>query len=188
MQVRDLLPVRSCARALGTLAVGLLLAGCPSTGGGSAGGAQWPTASKLTPQPLPSTASWHGVFFINTAGTRGTMHILLTSEDKFHGCWLAEDKHARATFVGTVKENIAMFDWTQKKVNFAGAPERVTAYLVMTPDPEGRHKVKGEYGPDLSSDSGSAWEGIRQKNADPKEDGCKLEEGDTLSGESKPLD
>lgn len=190
MQLSDLLPsvFRTCSRATAVFAVGAILAGCPSSGGGAAGGPQWPTASKLSPTPLPVGASWHGVFFINTPGTRGTMHVLLSGDDKIHGCWLAEDKHARATFVGTIKENIAMFDWTQKRVGFAGAPERVTSYLVMTPDPEGRHRVKGEYGADLSSDAGSTWEGIKQKNAEAKDDGCKLEEGDTLPGESKPLE
>ncbi|MBI2389871.1 MAG: hypothetical protein HYV09_09785 [Deltaproteobacteria bacterium] len=186
MQLRALL---ASAALLTSAALTTALTGCPSGSGGGPGSPQWPTASKITPQTLPPGVSWHGVWFINTAGTRGTMHILLSGgEDKFHGCWLAEDKHARATFTGTLKENVAMFDWTQKRVGFAGAPERVTAYLVLTPDAEGRHKVKGEYGADVSSDSGSPWEGIRQKNAEPKEDGCKLEEGDTLPGETKPLE
>src|SRR5690606_29280866 len=107
--------------------------------------------------------------------------------DKFYGCWIAEDKHARATFVGTYKENVAMFDWTEKRVGFAGAPERVTAYLVMTPDPDGRDRVKGEYGSDLSDDSGNTWEGIRQRNQEPRPDGCKLDEGDTLPTDDQPL-
>ncbi len=151
------------------------------------GAAQFPTASKLSPTALPQGVTWSGVWFINTAGSRGTMHILMSGEDKFHGCWMAEDKHARATFVGTAKENIAMFDWTQRKVGFVGAPERVSAYLILTPVEDGRHKIKGEYGGDLSSDSGNTWEGIKQKNAEPKEDGCKLEEGDTETT-GKPLD
>jgi hypothetical protein len=165
----------------------LALAGCKG-GGGAAGSPQWPVAEKLTPTPLPAGVNWHGVWFISTAGSRGTMHILTTSDDKFHGCWMAEDKHARATFTGTMKENIAMFDWTQKRVGFAGAPDHVTAYLVLTPDAEGRHKVKGEYGTDVNNDGGNNWEGIKQKNAEPKEDGCKLEEGDTLPSETKPLE
>lgn len=170
---------------LSTAFVALFLVGCPS--GGSANGPNYPTASKIKPQPLPSGASWNGVFFINTAGSRGTMHILLSGDDKFHGCWLAEDKHARATFVGTFKDNVAMFDWTQKRVGFAGAPDRVAAYLVMSPDPEGKHRVKGEYGENLTTDTGTSWEGVRQKNAEPKEDGCRLEEGDTLPTDVKPL-
>ena len=178
--------LRAIFPSFAVVALSAALFGCNGSSG-SGSGPQWPTASKITPQPLPSTASWHGVWFINTPGTRGTMHILTSSDDKFHGCWLAEDKHARATFVGTFKENVAMFDWTQKRVGFAGAPDRVTAYLVMTPDPEGRDRVKGEYGEDVKLDAGSPWEGIRQKNAEPKEDGCKLEEGDTLPSETKPL-
>lgn len=170
---------------LSTAFVALFLVGCPS--GANPNGPNWPNAAKLKPEALPSGASWNGVFFINTAGSRGTMHILLSGEDKFHGCWLAEDKHARATFVGTFKENIAMFDWTQKRVGFAGAPDRVAAYLVMSPDPEGKHRVKGEYGENLTTDGGTTWEGVRQKNAEPKEDGCKLEEGDTLPTDVKPL-
>lgn len=162
------------------------LAGCPS--GGGSGSPQWPNASKISTQPLPSNASWQGVWFISTPGSRGTMHLFTQSDDKLHGCWIAEDKHARATFTGTYKDNVAMFDWTQKRVGFAGAPEHVTAYLVMTPDPDGRHKVKGEYGVDVSNDGGNNWEGIKQKNADPKEDGCKLDEGDTLPSETKPLE
>lgn len=161
------------------------ITGCP--GSGSANGPNWPNAEKVKTAPLPAGASWNGVFFINTPGSRGTMHILLSGEDKIHGCWLAEDKHARATFVGVIKDNLAMFDWTQKRVGFAGAPDRVTAYLVMTPDPEGKHKVKGEYGENMKNDGGSTWEGVRQKNAEPKEDGCRLEEGDTLPSEDKPL-
>jgi hypothetical protein len=180
MNVRALLP------SLAVVAVSALLSGCPS-GGSNPNGPNWPTASAIKPQALPGNATWHGVWFINTAGTRGTMHILLSGDDKFHGCWMAEDKHARATFVGTYKENVAMFDWTQKRVGFAGAPDRVTAYLVMSADAEGRFKVKGEYGEDLKNDSGSVWEGVKQKNAEPKEDGCKLEEGDTLPTEVKPL-
>ena len=174
---------------LPALALFASLAGCPSSGSaGGPGSPQWPTGSKLKGSPMPATASWTGVYFINTPGTRGTMHLLASGDEKFHGCWIAEDKHAKATFVGTIKENVALFDWTQKRVGFAGAPDRVTAYLVMTPDAEGgKHVVKGEYGADLTSDAGSPWEGIRQKNAEPKEDGCKLEEGDTLPGESKPL-
>lgn len=180
MRTRAILPIAALLAAFS-------FAACKGSGGSGGGSPQWPTASKLSPQPLPQNASWHGVWFINTPGSRGTMHILTTGDDKFHGCWIAEDKHARATFVGTMKENIAMFDWTQKRVGFAGAPEHVTAYLVMTPDAEGRHKVKGEYGVDVSSDSGNGWEGIKQKNQDPKEDGCKLDEGDTLPGDDKPL-
>lgn len=168
-----------------TAVVAVSLFAC--NGGKSGDGPQWPTAEKIKPQPLPTGASWIGVFFINTPGTRGTMHILSSGDDKIHGCWLAEDKHAVAKFIGTIKENVAMFDWTQKRVGFAGAPDRVTAYLVMTPDAEGKHKVKGEYGENLSNDGGSPWEGVRQKNAEPKEDGCKLEEGDTLPSETKPL-
>lgn len=170
---------------LATAFAALLLVAC--SGGKSGNGPAWPTAEKIKTSPLPDGASWNGVFFINTPGSRGTMHILLSGDDKIHGCWLAEDKHARATFVGTIKDNVAMFDWTQKRVGFAGAPDRVTAYLVMTADAEGRHKVKGEYGENLSNDAGSVWEGVRQKNAEPKEDGCKLEEGDTLPSETKPL-
>lgn len=180
MKVRALLP------SLAVVAVSALLTGCPS-GGSNPGGPNWPTASKIKPQSLPGNATWHGVWFINTPGTRGTMHILLSGDDKFHGCWMAEDKHARATFVGTYKDNVAMFDWTQKRVGFAGAPDRVTAYLVMSVDNEGRYKVKGEYGENLNDDSGSPWEGVKQKNAEPKEDGCKLEEGDTLPTDVKPL-
>lgn len=172
--------------ALLTSAVVLLtLTGCPS--GKSGEGPQWPNGEKVKATPLPTGASWNGVFFISTPGTRGTMHILLSGDDKIHGCWLAEDKHAVAKFVGTIKENVALFDWTQKRVGFAGAPDRVTAYLVMTADAEGKHKVKGEYGENMSNDGGSNWEGVRQKNAEPKEDGCKLEEGDTLPSEGKPL-
>jgi hypothetical protein len=163
------------------------LLGCNGGGGGGPGTARWPKASTLKATALPTGASWHGVWFINTPGSRGTMHVLETNDGKFHGCWMAEDKHARATFVGTLNDNIAMFDWTQKRIGFAGAPERVTAYLVMEPQDDGRHKVSGEYGVDLANDAGNRWEGIKQKNQEPKEDGCKIEEGDTVPTDVKPL-
>lgn len=174
------------ALSLCFVAATALLASCNGSGN-NPNGPNWPTASSLKPQSLPGNATWHGVWFINTPGTRGTMHILLSGDDKFHGCWIAEDKHARATFVGTYKDNVAMFDWTQRLVGVAGAPQRVTAYLVMSVDDEGRFKVKGEYGEDMKNDSGSPWEGVKQKNQEPKEDGCKLEEGDTLPTDVKPL-
>ena len=173
-----------------TLGVAFSTMGCPSSGGGGGGtgSPQWPVGSKKGTTALPSNVSWQGVYFISTPGTRGTMHLFTGSDEKIHGCWMAEDKHAKATFTGTVKDNLALFDWTEKKIGFAGAPTRITAYMVMDADPEGRHRVKGEYGADLSSDSGSVWEGIRQKNAEPKEDGCKIEEGETIPTETKPLD
>jgi len=182
--------LRSISLGFALTAVALCTAGCPSGGGGSggAGSPQWPNGSKKATSPLPGTVSWTGVYFINTPGTRGTMHLFAGADDKMHGCWMAEDKHAKATFTGTIKDNLALFDWTEKKIGFAGAPARITAYLLMDPDAEGKHKVHGEYGNDLSNDSGSQWEGIRQKNAEPKEDGCKIEEGETIPTETKPLE
>jgi hypothetical protein len=160
--------------------------GCSGTRS-SAGGAQWPTASKIDSKPLPSGTDWPGVYFINTAGSRGYMHILSSGSDDIHGCWLAEDKHAKATFTGKLKDNVAMFDWTEQKVGFAGAPSRVSAYLVLTPDPEGRDKVEGQYGEDLSNDGVNKWAGVRQKGQQPKENGCELEAGDTVNTDDKPL-
>lgn len=173
-----------------TFGLAAFLAGCPSGGkGGVAGEPQWPISSKIATTPLPGTVSWTGVYFINTPGTRGTMHLFEGNEGKVHGCWLAEDKHAKATFVGESKDNLVKLDWTEKRIGFAGAPVHLTAYFVMTPDVEGgKHLIKGEYGNDISSDGGSPWEGIRQKNAEPKEDGCKLDEGETVPVETKPLE
>ncbi|GAC1572115.1 MAG: hypothetical protein NVS3B20_24040 [Polyangiales bacterium] len=178
------------ALAMATALIGLLsITDCsPSGGSSTVGSPQWPKSSSMSVQPLPPTVNWTGVYFINTPGSRGTMHLFLGESDKIHGCWLAEDRHAKATFVGKAKDNLAMLDWTQKRVGFAGAPDRVTAYLVLTPDAEGRHKVAGEYGSDLSNDAGTPWEGVRQKNQEPKEDGCKLERGDSLPSETKPLE
>ncbi len=173
-------------RSLSLLAVGIALTGCPS-GKGGPGDAQWPKAGQVKTAPLPSGASWVGVFFINSSGSRGTMHILSSGDEKIHGCWIAEDKHATASFVGTTKDNLAMFDWTEKRVGFAGPPSRLTAYLVMSSDAEGRVRVAGEYGEDLTNDGGNKWEGVRQKNQEPKEDGCKLEAGDTVPTEGGNL-
>jgi hypothetical protein len=179
---------RAFLRSLSIVAVSTALLGCNGGGsGGSGSGPRWPGASKVSAQELPAGASWNGVWFINTPGVRGTMHVLLSGDDKFYGCWIAEDKHSRATFVGTFKENVAKFDWTEKRVGFAGPPTRLAAYLVMSGDGEGRHKVKGEYGDGLDDDRGSPWEGLKQKNAEAKADGCNLEEGDTLPTEAKPL-
>ena len=166
------------------------LVGCPSGGTGAAGSPQWPHASKLATQPLPGNTSWTGVYFINTGGSRGTMHLFATGVDsKVHGCWIAEDKHAKATFVGTEKDNVVMLDWTEKRVGFAGAPVHVTGYFVMSPDPDlGKDKIKGEYGADVSSDSGSLWEGIRLLRQEPKEGGCNIEEGEAIPTETKPLE
>lgn len=173
-------------RSLSLLAVGIALTGCPS-GKGGPGEAQWPKAGQVKTAALPSGASWVGVFFINSSGSRGTMHILSSGDEKIHGCWIAEDKHATASFVGTTKDNLAMFDWTEKRVGFAGPPSRLTAYLVMSSDAEGRVRVAGEYGEDLTNDGGNKWEGVRQKNQEPKEDGCKLEAGDTVPTEGGNL-
>lgn len=174
---------------IATLCLAVAAMGCPSGGGAGNGSPNWPKASTLTPTPLPAGVSWHGVYFINTAGTRGTMQLMEGGEDKVHGCWIAEDKHAKATFTGTYKDNVLKLDWTEKRIGFAGAPTKMTAYFVMTPDPEnGKHLIKGEYGDSESNDSGNPWEGIRQKNADPKEDGCKIEEGETIPVETKPLE
>jgi hypothetical protein len=164
----------------------LALAGCPSAGGGTT--PKWPRGSSITPTPLPSDVQWQGVYFISTPGTRGTMH-LLGGEEGIHGCWIAEDKHATAKFSGKVKDNVALFDWTEKQVGHMGAPTRATAYLVLTPDPEhGKHKIAGEYGENLSDDGGSKWEGIRQPSREPSDDGCKLDKGDAVGVDSKPLD
>jgi hypothetical protein len=183
--VSILRPLTHCLVA-GALVAVAVAAGC-NGGAGSAGGASWPNASKLKAQPLPSGITWTGVYFINTMGSRGTMHLFVAEENKIHGCWLAEDKHARATFLGEVNENIAKFDWTEKKVGFTGAPTHITAYLVLTPDPEGRHHVAGEYGEDATNDGGNKWEGIKQKNQEPKEDGCRLEAGDTVPSGENPV-
>jgi len=130
----------------------------------------------LTPEPLPAGVSWHGTWSVTAPGSvRGTMHILMRGDDKFDGCWIAEDKHARATFIGRTKDNIAMFEWTQKRLGSAGEFERVSAYLLLDPVGDGRHRIKGEYGPDVSTDAGSVWQGIKKDN-EPKEDGCRLEE------------
>lgn len=170
----------------------LLLAvtsGCPSSKGDASKGPQWPKAESIAPKELPSTVSWPGVYFINTGGSRGTMHLLSGGEDKIHGCWLAEDKHARATFTGIVKENVAELHWVEKRVGFVGPPVKMTAYFVMTPDADtGRDRIAGEFGEDETNDSGSAWEGIRQKNQVPSEEGCKIDEGETIPSDSKPLE
>ena len=160
-------------------ALSLTLSACPA-GKGAAGDAHWPKASALKPAPLPSGATWVGVFFLNSAGSRGTMHVLSSGDNKIHGCWIAEDKHAVATFIGTTNENIAMFDWTERRIGSASTPSRLTAYLVMVVDAEGRTRVSGEYGEDLANDGGNKWEGVRQKNQEPKEDGCKLDSGDAV--------
>lgn len=173
----------TCALATGLLA-------CPSGGAGSGNGSPaWPKASTLQTTPLPGSVSWTGVYFINTPGSRGTMHLLEGGDNRVHGCWLAEDKHARATFTGTEKDNLVMLDWTEQRIGFAGAPTRMTAYLLLTPDTEtGKNTIKGEYGGDLSNDSGSPWEGILLKNQDPKENGCQIEEGESMPVETKPLE
>jgi hypothetical protein len=174
-----------CAIAI----AGFTLGGCPSGGGAGNGSPAWPKASSLQTTALPGTVSWTGVYFINTPGSRGTMHLMTGGDNRVHGCWLAEDKHARATFTGTEKDNLVMLDWTEQRIGFAGAPTRMTAYLILTPDNEtGTNTIKGEYGADLSNDSGSAWEGILLKNQDPKEDGCKIEEGESMPVETKPLE
>src|SRR4051812_3654024 len=62
---------------LTTVALVAATTGCPSGGAGAGNGSPaWPTASKLTPTPLPGSVSWTGVYFISTGGTRGTMHLL----------------------------------------------------------------------------------------------------------------
>ena len=175
----------ACAMAGATVA----LAGCPSGGGAANGSPAWPKGSTLQTTPLPATVSWTGVYFLSTPGTRGTMHLFEGGDNRVHGCWMAEDKHARATFTGTEKDNLVLLDWTEQKIGFAGAPTHVTAYLLMTPDNEqGKHKIAGEYGGDVSNDSGSTWEGIKLKNQEPKEDGCKIEEGESMPVETKPLE
>lgn len=171
---------------LAAAALCLATAGCPN-GSGPAGSPQWPAASKIKPEPLSGTSEWPGVYFINTAGSRGYMHLLSSGSGGIHGCWLAEDRHARATFTGTVQDNLAKFDWTENKVGFAGPPSHLTAYLVMTPQPDGRDKVAGKYGEDLSDDGVNDWQGVKQKGQTPKEDGCKLDEGDTIQTEGKGL-
>jgi hypothetical protein len=171
---------------LAAAVVCLATAGC-SGSRGPAGSPQWPSAEKVSTQALPSGTEWPGVYFINTAGSRGYMHLLSSGGENIHGCWLAEDKHARATFTGTVKDNLAMLDWTENKVGFAGKPSHLTAYLVLTPDAEGRDKVQGKYGEDVSNDGVFEWAGVRQKGQSPKEDGCKLDEGDTIETPGKGL-
>jgi hypothetical protein len=163
------------------------LAAC-SSGGATNGPAKWPKADGISTTALPSTVTWQGVWFINSGGSRGTMHLFVTGDDRIHGCWLAEDRHAVATFMGHVKDNLAKFDWTERRVGFAGPPAHVAAYLVMTPVEGGRDKVEGEYGENTSTDTGTHWEGIRQLRSEPKEDGCKLEAGDTTPIETKPLE
>jgi hypothetical protein len=117
------------------------------------------------------------------------MHLFESGDNRVHGCWIAEDKHSRATFTGTAKDNLVMLDWTEKLIGFAGAPTRMTAYLVLTPDPDqGKHKIAGEYGNDVSNDGGNPWDGILLKNQEPKEDGCKIDEGETVPVETKPLE
>ena len=117
------------------------------------------------------------------------MHVLSGGDDKVHGCWLAKDKHARATFTGTVKENIAELDWIERRVGFVGPASKSTGYFVMTPDAEnGSDKIAGQFGDDESNDSGHPWEGVRQKHTEPSEDGCKLEEGETVPTDTKPLE
>ena len=182
--------VRRFASGSAAALVAVAVMGCPSGGGsGAAGSAKWPKASSISATPLPPGVNWQGVWFINTAGSRGTMHLFTEGDDKVHGCWLAEDKHSRATFVGSYHDNIVMLDWTEKRVGFAGAPVHVTGYFVMKPDPElGKDTINGEYGNDVSNDSGSPWQGIRLKNQDPKPDGCNIEEGEAVPVETKPLE
>ena len=173
---------------IGVLAVAALCiatTGCPS--GGAAGEAQWPNASKIKTEPLAGNAEWPGVYFINTAGSRGYMHLLSSGGDSFHGCWLAEDRHSRATFTGKIKDNVAMFDWTESKVGFAGPPSRLSAYLVYTSVADGRDTVAGKYGDDLTNDGVNDWAGVKQKGQAPKEDGCKLDQGDMIQTEGKQL-
>jgi hypothetical protein len=178
---------RRFAMVISATAVAALLGGCPSGPGGSGytGDAKWPKASGLATTALPAGVNWQGVWFINTAGSRGTMHLFTEGDDKIHGCWIAEDKHSRATFVGSYKDNLVMLDWTEKRVGFAGAPVHVTGYFLMKPDPElGKDTIAGEYGADASNDSGNPWQGIRLKNQDPKPDGCNIEEGETVPVET----
>jgi hypothetical protein len=136
---------------------------------------------------LPNDTSWQGVYFISTPGTRGTLQLI--GEGDITGCWLAEDHHSFARFQGKTKDNVAMLDWTETRVGFPGPPAHVTAYLVMTPDPEThKDKVSGEYGKDTDNDGGDKWEGVRQINREPKMDACKPEAGDAVGTDSKPLD
>jgi hypothetical protein len=180
--------VKALTRVL-PIGAALSLAACGNGAANANGPAKWPKADGITTAALPSTVSWQGVWFINTGGSRGTMHLFVSSDDRIHGCWLAEDRHARATFIGQVKDNVAKFDWTERRVGFAGPPAHVSAYLVMTPSAEdGRDRVQGEYGETTATDSGSPWEGVRQLRKEPSEDGCKLEEGDAVPTETKPLE
>ncbi len=56
--------------------------GCPSASGPNYNAkAQWPKASSITPQALPAGVGWQGVWFISTAGSRGTMHLFTEGDD-----------------------------------------------------------------------------------------------------------
>lgn len=184
--MRNAAPLAKLGVLAAVAALCLATAGCPGTSG-PAGSPQWPAASKVETKPLTGSSEWPGVYFINTAGSRGYMHLLSSGGENIHGCWLAEDRHARATFTGTVKDNLAKFDWTENKIGFAGPPSHLTAYLVMTPTTDGRDKVEGQYGEDVSNDGVNTWGGVKQKGQAPKEDGCKLDEGDAIQPEGKGL-
>lgn len=165
----------------------VVIAGCGGSGAGGPGAPRWPHAESVSTEPLPNDVQWQGVYFISTPGTRGTLHLI--GDGDITGCWMAEDHHSFARFQGKTKDNVAMLDWTEKRVGFPGPPAHVTAYLVMTPDPEThKDKVAGEYGKDTQNDGGDKWEGVRQLNREPNLDACKPEAGDSVGTDSKPLD
>ncbi|MFI5302526.1 MAG: hypothetical protein ACHREM_30925 [Polyangiales bacterium] len=196
MHRRILAPLASLSAALlrksviGSIAAVAAVSIGACAGGGGAGGPgapRWPHAEHVSSEPLPNDVMWQGVYFISTSGTRGMLHVI--GEGDVQGCWMAEDHHAVAHFQGKTKDNVLMLDWSEKRVGFPGPPAHVTAYLVMTPDTEGhKDKVAGEYGKDTQNDGGDKWEGVRQHGKEPSLDACKVEAGDTVGTDSKPLD
>ena len=146
---------------LAVAGLALVAVGCNGGGSGTA------KSANIESGPMPSDASWTGVYY---NPLYGWLHVV-EEGDMVEGRWLRPRKDRWGELHGKADGNVLRFDWKEYEIGVVGprSQKKGKGYFVYS-RPEGDNvddRIDGELGKGDSDTGLPPWDAIKQRNQKP---------------------